>query len=449
MYACAVKPSCTIPPSWIIKFDADPDIDGIGFIAAFYTASFLTVIILTATYITSDLGTFTNFGFCKLDENFFAYKQKKNFHEALRKATLVLSDQQLLTGVAMAIAGLIKHCEITQYHFNTVINLVLAATIAHSMTFSFIADYTSENSFFRIWRALAMLLLGALCMGIFIVTGNNNWLSVYGLPAQCGYDNLRDGFSPPATISLGLLYWFLIRGYAFSFTVLIPTSKAAQLFSVFLSSAFWLAKICKYITIISAYFDSKLANCWESMSVEPGLVVASLRYPHFNKTMQQLSYGAWFFVSIFTKLLHASVYGIAQVWASYAFALCWTCYTLAGSAELIAIQRKTATENGMQGSQNQWGYGQLLKNPPLGDSDSASVKSSEGAQDQISTPPEEVGNTAPESYYPPEQGPLSRQSTLNLRDEQRVLHCQEMETKLWDNRGFQLYIGDAKTVPGY
>lgn len=349
------------------------------FIAAFYTASFLTVIVLTATYITSDPRTFTNFGFCKLDENFVRSLQelgtniairisfkvrprtKENFYEALRKATLVLSDQQLLTGVAMAVAGLIKHCEITQYHFNTVINLVLAATVAHSMTFSFISDYIFQNSFFRIWRALAMLLLGALCMGILIVTGNNNWLSVYGLPAQCGYDNLGDGgFRPPATISLGLLYWFLVRGYAFSFTVLIPTSKAVQLFCVFLSSAFWLAKICKYLTIISTYFDLKLANCWKSMLVEPGLVVVSLRYPHFKKTMQQLSYGAWSVVSIFTKLLHALVYGIAQVWASYAFSLCWTCYTLAGSAELIAFQRKTATENGMRGNQNRWGYGQLL-----------------------------------------------------------------------------------------
>lgn len=260
----------------------------------------------------------------------------------------------------MGIAGLIKHCEITQYHFNTVINLVLAATVAHFMTFSFIEHFIFENSFFRIWRAIAMMLLGALCYGIWVVTGNNNWLSVYGLPAQCGYDNLGDGFGPPAVLSLGMLYWFLIRGYAYSFTVLIPASTKLQMFSVVLSSTFWLAQICKYLAAISEYFDSQRAKCQKSMAKDPGLVVASLRYPHIKKTMHRLRYGAWSFASIFTKILHALVYGLGQVWSSYNFGLCWAYYILAGSAELIALQRKAATENGMRGNDDRWGYGQLL-----------------------------------------------------------------------------------------
>jgi hypothetical protein len=88
MYTCPVRPNCTIPDSYIVNFDADPDIDGIGvsslatshvlgklcltktkFIAAFYTAAFLSVIVLSATYLSCDPSTFNNFGFHKLDES--------------------------------------------------------------------------------------------------------------------------------------------------------------------------------------------------------------------------------------------------------------------------------------------------------------------------------------------------------------------------------------------
>jgi hypothetical protein len=64
----------------------------------------------------------------------------------------------------------------------------------------------------------------------------------------------------------------------------------------------------------------------------------------------------------------------------------------------------------------------------------------EGVQSQNSTPLQEVGDTETEQYDPPEQGPLSRQSTANLRKEQRVLHGQEMEAKLWGSRVFLFYL---------
>jgi hypothetical protein len=351
---------------------------GVKFVTAFFTASFLTIIVLAATYITSDPRRFADNGFSKLDEVFVSHLQetgtkvaiktsfsvhaqtKENFYEALRKAALVLSDQQLLTGTAMGLAGLIKHCEITQYHFNTVLNLILAAAVAHTMTFTLIEGYISQNSFFRIWRAVAMVIFGALCFGIFIVVGNNNWMKVYGLPAQCGYDGLGDGFGLPASASLGLLYWFFIQGYSYSLTVLVPASTTLRVFNDILSPTTYLVQICKYLALASMYFDAGRAKCQKSMSIEPGLVVVNLRFPYLKTKMHRLRYGAWSFVSIFTKVLHGLVYGAVQVWSSYAFVLSWAFYTLIASTANIILQRKTAAENGMQGNEDQWGYGQLL-----------------------------------------------------------------------------------------
>jgi hypothetical protein len=85
-------------------------------------------------------------------------------------------------------------------------SLCLAASLAHSMTFSFVGHYITQNVFFRTWRAIAMIIFGALLCVILAMTGSNNWNEVYGLPALCGYINLGQNLGPPATISLTILY---------------------------------------------------------------------------------------------------------------------------------------------------------------------------------------------------------------------------------------------------
>lgn len=255
----------------------------------------------------------------------------------------------------MAVIGLVKHDEITKYHFNIVINLILVTVIAHSMTLGFTEEHIFQRSFSRIGRALAILLFGALFRSIGVVIGSNDCLWVYGLPAKCEFDDYAYG--PLATSSLGWLQWFIIRECAYSFTILIPASQALKRFRAVLGSAFWLEQISDYLAKTSMYYDLKLAKCWHSMSTEP---LVPVRYPQFIKEIHQLSYGALSIASISTKLLHALVYGYAQVWSSYGFSLCWTCYIFASTAKLIASQRKIATEKGMRGNEDRWGYVQPL-----------------------------------------------------------------------------------------
>lgn len=45
---------------------------------------------------------------------------RKRRQDALRRFVLALSDQQLVTGLAILIAGYIKRCSMSQYHFNIV-----------------------------------------------------------------------------------------------------------------------------------------------------------------------------------------------------------------------------------------------------------------------------------------------------------------------------------------
>jgi hypothetical protein len=232
-------------------------------IAAFYIAAWFTIFLLAVTYLTAVPDEFDNFGFSKLDirivRNFQAciraacfklfrrdvrFRAGEKTTKALRKAILTFSDTQLVTGVSIGIVGLARLCEITQYHFTTVMSLCLAASLAHSMTFSFVGHYITQNVFFRTWRAIAMIIFGALLCVTWAVTGSNNWNEVYGVPALCGYTILGQNLGPPATISLTILYWFLLRGWAYALTVLFPGLVQAKWILFVLSTTWWMARLC-------------------------------------------------------------------------------------------------------------------------------------------------------------------------------------------------------------
>jgi hypothetical protein len=349
-------------------------------IASFYTAAWLTIVFLAVAFFITGT-TFDEDVFCELDQRFilrlhqlcrfltqkiFGHKLARGdetmlrIKKGLQTAILILSDQQLITSAAISIVGLSRHCTITEYHFNTVINLALCASLAHSLTFPFVENHVMQNAFFRIWRAIAMLAVGALLMGTWVVTGSNDWLTVYGLPAQCGFDNLGQNFGPPATVSLGLLYWFLLRGYLFSLWILMPRVGVIKVIGLLLSTTFWLELICNVLHYalrhtVRQFQRSKqgFARISEMENLPVAIWVSQTVYMWAKSVI---------FLGISTILLFliSIVYSIAQCWRSYIFNLCWACYTLSGSATIIGAFRATAADNGMTGTESDWTFGQQL-----------------------------------------------------------------------------------------
>ncbi|RFU26545.1 hypothetical protein B7463_g9807, partial [Scytalidium lignicola] len=373
MFACSAHVNCTIPDNYTVSFDADPDIDGIGVIAAFYIAALATVIILTVTYFSSSPEEFDNFGFSKLDvlivnsfQRWIHPRARPKTTQALQKAILILSDQQLITGVSISIVSLARLCKVTQYHFNIAINLSLAASIAHSMTFSFVEQYVKQNIFFRTWRAIAMIIFGALILVIWIVTGSNDWLEVYGQPALCGYKNLGQNFGPPAATSLAILYWFLLREWVLAVTVLIPSFTKAGWMLTLLSTTFWLAQLCDLLqkackkSASQLYRHHKLLRETSIFPTSSDLSFDARRLQFLSTLRAKIVQGIWSFLCGALLSSFVLLYGVAQVWGSFAFNLCWASYNLLESVKIIASLRDVAQENGMNGSENEWSFGQQL-----------------------------------------------------------------------------------------
>lgn len=75
----------------------------------------------------------------------------------LSKNLLALSDTQLLTGLAIQLTAMIKHCSMSVYHFRIVVDLAFLTTITHLLTVVTLRNYFVRYKWINLPRILFML----------------------------------------------------------------------------------------------------------------------------------------------------------------------------------------------------------------------------------------------------------------------------------------------------
>jgi hypothetical protein len=75
----------------------------------------------------------------------------------LSKNLLSLSDTQLLTGLAIQITAMIKHCSMSVYHFRIVVDLAFLTTVTHLLTVVALRNYFVKNRWMNLPRIFFML----------------------------------------------------------------------------------------------------------------------------------------------------------------------------------------------------------------------------------------------------------------------------------------------------
>jgi hypothetical protein len=109
----------------------------------------------------------------------------------LKQVILGFADQQLVTGLAILIAGYMKYCTISVYHFNVVTGLAWLASVTHLLSVSCLRDYFVEHPGIRDARAIGMV-------GFFIMLAVSCIFEVYhtfsddlSAPLRCRFSSLR------------------------------------------------------------------------------------------------------------------------------------------------------------------------------------------------------------------------------------------------------------------
>jgi hypothetical protein len=107
--------------------------------------------------------------------------------KAFERFVLSLSDQQLVTGIAMLFAGYINPCLMDLHHFRMVRALMWFSSLTHLSTLALLRNYMIEHPVVRTWRVIAMVLLGiGLILAVWVSSVENDVM----LPAICVW-NLR------------------------------------------------------------------------------------------------------------------------------------------------------------------------------------------------------------------------------------------------------------------
>jgi hypothetical protein len=188
----------------------DADISGLGVILAFTVSAYLTFALVLASYL---FGQVDSSLLNVVDTQVFRvrpYRPPQTLNgrptrlrvsRALRQAILALSDQQIVTGIAILGAGFqgLRLGGIDSYHYQTVIYLAWMSSSVHLSALSILAPVLKERPALRIWRLTGMLVLLVLLVVALIPTTSNDW----GLIMWNGMAHGNSGWGVPAVCFWG------------------------------------------------------------------------------------------------------------------------------------------------------------------------------------------------------------------------------------------------------
>lgn len=156
-----------------------------------------------------------------------AQKRRDFWLPVIEKVVLGLSDQQLLTGLAILIAGLCKLCSISVYHFAVVGDLAWFSSNVHVTSLGILQTYFRQKSrrIYRNWRVCLMCLMAMLMITTFVMQGHKQWNASWNSPAHCLINDLVGNVwgLPAFWLSFNLL--FLLVGYGLTMLFLFKSSS--------------------------------------------------------------------------------------------------------------------------------------------------------------------------------------------------------------------------------
>ena len=155
---------------------------------------------------------------------------RKNRSEALRAFIQTLSDQQLVTGLAIMIAGFSKYCSISMYHFNIVASLAWFSSTTHLSTLAVLRDYLISHPTIRTWRVVGMFILFCLLFSAVLVAWSQE---AVGEPVQCAYADMSQLIEGPDFFATILTLVYLVSAYGNKFVALSTTGSNLSMGSWF------------------------------------------------------------------------------------------------------------------------------------------------------------------------------------------------------------------------
>ncbi|KAH0404898.1 hypothetical protein KCU89_g661, partial [Aureobasidium melanogenum] len=210
--------------AWWLVHGAQPhvnsDISGIGVVVAFVLSAYITTGLAIAAYVLGAIDI-NVLGPVDLLVHRIPTQSRISpaWREALQQCILLFSDQQIMTGIAILVAGFVGLAGVMDvYHFQIVIMLAWMSSSVNLTALTVLGRYFEEHKAVFMWRLAGMLVLLILLLVALVPTASIHWAmwlteegdpketSGWAIPAGCFF--MREwghGFSPDAPFSYVLL----------------------------------------------------------------------------------------------------------------------------------------------------------------------------------------------------------------------------------------------------
>lgn len=160
--------------------------------------------------------------------------------EVVTRFVLALSDQQLVTGLAILVGTVANQCTLTRYDFNMAFSLAWFSAITHLATLDVLREYLLKHKTVRNWRVFGMVcILGFLIYSLAIMVMRVD----DSIPVQCLFDYPRlfgtTGVDYIVLVVLVITIIFLLVNYSRRIQWSIRETNRRLSFSYFLAFGFW------------------------------------------------------------------------------------------------------------------------------------------------------------------------------------------------------------------
>jgi hypothetical protein len=169
--------------------EIDADISGIGVILAFTISACIVFVVVFGGYVVRQLGTES---FNRIDYGVLSLLHRrrirkdtpkpKDWSELYFKSVLMLSDQQLVTGIAILIAAFAQICTISTYHFQICTFLAWVAGNTHLVALTSLRPFLRARPNMMRWRLVGMFVMFGMLFAALVLNASVRWpSSVSGL----------------------------------------------------------------------------------------------------------------------------------------------------------------------------------------------------------------------------------------------------------------------------
>ncbi|PSN68909.1 hypothetical protein BS50DRAFT_632753 [Corynespora cassiicola Philippines] len=215
----------------------NPEISGIGVILGFSITAYLTLALLILHYLTvydpCRKVAKGQFYVNEIDRGLLAFVRgrvtawtpTRRFEYAMEKSVLILSDTQVVTGLAILTAGYSQlECGITAYHWQIMVFVSWFSSFTFLAAMTFLEDYFQTNNKLRIIRLFFMFILSSLLVVALLLTGSQNWLDLLNegggfypsLSALCYYQQITmESFTDGGPRLWSMVFSILVVGLSY------------------------------------------------------------------------------------------------------------------------------------------------------------------------------------------------------------------------------------------